>query len=186
VETGFRKTGEWSLGKRIDGSQAPHKEDDVDIRILETQPGKAGEYFLGKRVLKLQEPTKAQTAHEKRMLLEKRGYTDKDLEGIKDVFKGCDRRLVAEEVLCVQDTGPEKAMRILPFLDVNFSRKELEGIYSGMPVEERNTIENILFFKSKEYKAYLEAFKNSPRSRKDNKCMINTPPSEISPGTPSP
>ena len=140
-----------------------------------------------KRVPNQRTAARGQTTFEKHVLHQNIRYTlGEDLEQVRKVFGACDRRLVAEEVLRVQDINPEKAMRILPYLDVHFSRKELERIYSGMPAQKRNTIENIDFFTSEEYKAHLDAFKNGPRSRKDNKCMINTIPSGISPETPSP
>jgi len=158
----------------------------IDNIIADLQNGrKAGEFYLGKPVTR-----HVQTARERRMLHQKLGYTDDDLEDIRKVFNGCDPELVAREVLCVKDMKPEKAMRILPYLGVSkYSKKELKEIHSKIHEEDRN-IEDVLFFKSKAYGAELDAYKNDQRTKrveeaKRRQYLASLPASAAPQGTPS-
>src|SRR3989304_5362218 len=82
--------------KRIKGREELEKFVDYIINNLNGHRV-VGEWSLGKRIFN-PPASEGQQARKRRMLLEKMGYNDRDLEEITDkVFKGCDPEDIAYE-----------------------------------------------------------------------------------------
>jgi len=151
LETGVRKPGEWSLGKRIDKLKpSPYNWGEKDDTIKDIPHGKTREFFLGKPVLPDEQITKGN-----------RSYTTRDLERISYVFKGCEDIVVAGQLMRVKDMKPKEAKLILRFLGARFSIEDLEAISSGIQENQRGMIESLSALETDKYKSYLEGLKNS-------------------------